>query len=144
LDGLAGRDLAVVAAELLRELADRAQLGRREDPARDLDAHHEEADLRLVVVQPVPHEAHDVLFPDRLVAPLDQLPQVFHDVDRLLLGVEALDRIAAQDELQARWLGHGLLLTRDSAAGARPIAESARPARGRAGPSWDDPARGRP
>ena len=43
--------------------------GPRQDAARDLDAQHERADLRLVVVQPVPLEADDVLFGDRSRSP---------------------------------------------------------------------------
>ena len=52
----------------VRDLADRAQLCRRQDPGRDLDAQHERADLRLVVVEAPPLEADDVLLGDALVA----------------------------------------------------------------------------
>src|SRR5581483_2627 len=60
LDALPGGELGVTAAVAVRDLADAAELRRREDPGRDLHAQHERPDLRLVVVEAPPLQAHDV------------------------------------------------------------------------------------
>ena len=76
LDRLARRQLAGAAAVLVRELADRAQLLGRDPAGRQLDAEHERADLRLVVVEPPPLEPDDVLLGDVRVAGRDQRRQL--------------------------------------------------------------------
>ena len=114
------RKLADTLAEAVRDLADRAQLGRLDEPGRQLDAQHERADLGLVVVQPPPLEAHDVLLGDRLVAGGYQRRQLVADAEWSLVALDALDGIALEDEVpiglgsfSARSHGraHGYLLT---------------------------------
>ena len=102
LDVLARRELGVAAAVAVRDLADRAQLGRRQLAARQLDAEHERADLRLVVVQAPPLQADDVLLGDALVALRDQGGQLVADPEWILLLLQALDRVALEDEVPRR------------------------------------------
>ena len=93
------RELADAAAEAVRDLADRAQLGGLDEPGRQLHAQHERADLGLVVVEPPPLEAHDVLLGDRLVARGDQRGQLVADAERRLVALDALDGVALEDEV---------------------------------------------
>ena len=97
--------LARLASMLVRELADRAQLGGREDPAGDLHAEHERPDLRLVVVEPPPLEADDVLLVDLLVALRDQRRQLVEHPERALVALQPLNRVSLQDELECRRIG---------------------------------------
>ena len=99
LDVLAGRELAVAAAVEVRDLADRPQRVRRELAGRHLDAQHERADLRLVVVEAPPLEPHDVLLGDVLVALRDQRRELVADAERRLVALDPLDRVALEDEL---------------------------------------------
>ncbi len=99
LDVLTCRKLADAAAVAVRDLADRAQLRRLDEPGRQLDAQHERADLGLVVVQPPPLEAHDVLLGHRLVAGGDQRGQLVADAERRLVPLDALDGVALEDEV---------------------------------------------
>ncbi len=107
LDVLAGGELAVVAAEAARQLADGAQLERGENAAGDLRPQHEEAELGFVVVGAVPLEADHVLLRHRLVPGLDQGRQVVEDREAALLRLEPLDEVALVDQLPAgldlRW-----------------------------------------
>src|SRR5262249_33207755 len=64
-----------------------------------LDPQHERPDLGLVVVQPPPLQADDVLLGDLLVAGGDQRRQLVADAERGLLLLDALDRVALEDEL---------------------------------------------
>ena len=102
LDVLTRRELGVAAAVAVRHLADRAQLGRGQLAARQLDAEHERADLRLVVVQPPPLQADDVLLGDALVALRDQGGELIADPERILLLLQAFDRIPLEDEVPRR------------------------------------------
>ena len=102
LDVLPRRQLALAAAVDVRDLADRAQLRGRDDPARDLHAEHERPDLRLVVVEPPPLQPHDVLLGHPLVPGRDQRRQLVEHPERALLALEPLDRIALEDEFE-RW-----------------------------------------
>src|ERR1044072_3347076 len=94
------RELPGAAPVEVRDLADRAQLLRGDDAARRLHAQHERPDLRLVVVEPPPLEADDVLLVDLLVARRDQRRQLVEDPERALLALEALDGVALEDELE--------------------------------------------
>ena len=96
---LARRKLGVVAPELLRQLADGTVLGRRQDAAGHFDAQHEVADLRLVLVQAVPLEAHHVLFGDVEVVPLAELVDLVDDLQRELVTLQALDVVALEDQV---------------------------------------------
>ncbi len=93
LDALARRQLCVAPAVAVRDLADGAQLGRREDAVRDLHAQHERADLGLVVVEAPPLEADDVLLRKRLVTAGDQRRQLVPDRERRLVELDPLDGI---------------------------------------------------
>ena len=99
LDVLPRRELAVALAVEVRDLADRAQLGRRQLAGRDLDAEHERPDLRLVVVEAPPLQADDVLLGDVLVALRYQRGQLVADPERRLLALEPLDRVALENEV---------------------------------------------
>ena len=99
LDVLARGQLAVVAAEILGHPADGAQLVWREPSARQLDPHHEVAHFGLVVIQPVPLQAHHVLFRNLLVAPVDQLRQVVDDLHGRFLVLEPFHVIALPDQV---------------------------------------------
>ena len=99
---LARAQLSLAAAVHVRDLADRAQLRRRRDPAGDLHAQHERPDLRLVVVEPPPLEPDDVLLVDLLVARRDQRRQLVEHPERALLALQALDRVPLQNELEGR------------------------------------------
>ncbi len=96
---LASRKLADALAVAVRDLADRAQPGRLHEAGGQLDAQHEGADLRLVVVEPPPLEAHDVLLGHRLVARRDQRRELVADAEGRLVALDALDGIALVDEL---------------------------------------------
>jgi hypothetical protein len=91
----------------VRGLADRAQVLGGEDAARELDPEHECPDLRLVVVQPPPLEADDVLLRDALVAGRDESRELVPDPERRLLLLDPLHRVSLQDEAP----GGGWLLT---------------------------------
>ena len=106
LDALARRQLRVTAAVAVRDLADRAQLRGREDPARDLHAQHERPDLRLVVVERPPLEAHDVLLGHPLVAGRDQGRQLLADAERRLVALDPLDGVPLVDGFPGGCLGH--------------------------------------
>ena len=99
LDVLACRELADTTAEAIRDLADRAQLRGLDEARRQLHAQHERADLGLVVVEPPPLEADDVLLGHRLVAGRDQRRQLVADGERGLVALDALDGIALEDEV---------------------------------------------
>ena len=99
LDVLTCRELADAPAEAVGDLADRAQLGRLDEPGGQLHAQHERADLRLVVVEPPPLEADDVLLGNRFVARGDQRRQLVADAQRRLVALDALDGIALEDEV---------------------------------------------
>ena len=96
LDVLPGGELAVFAAELHGDLPDRAELGWGQEAARRLHPQHEEPGFRLVVVQAVPFEPHQVLLRDRLVAPGREERQLVQDVERRFLELEPLDRVPPQ------------------------------------------------
>ncbi len=93
------RELADALAVAIRDLADRAQLGRLDEAGRQLDAQHERADLRLVVVEAPPLEAHDVFLGHRLVARGDQRRQLVADAEGSLVALDALDGVALVDEV---------------------------------------------
>ena len=112
LDALPRRQLGVAAAVAVRDLADRAQLRRREDPARDLHAQHERPDLRLVVVEAPPLEADDVLLGHPLVAGRDQRRQLLADAERRLVALDPLDGVALVDGLPGGRGGHPTEATR--------------------------------
>ena len=99
---LPGRELAVAAAEAVRDLADRAQAGRRDAPAGELDPEHERPDLRLVVVEPPPLHPHDVLLGDAVVAGGDQRGKLVQDPERALVALDPLDRVPFVDKLPVR------------------------------------------
>src|SRR5207253_4554615 len=99
LDVLARRELAVAVSPPVRGLADRAQVLRCQDAARELDPEHERPDLRLVVVEPPPLEADDVLLRDALVAGRDEGRELVTDAERRLLLLDPLDGVSLQDEL---------------------------------------------
>jgi hypothetical protein len=99
LDVLSRRELAVTAAVPLGHLPDRAQLRRSQVPARELHAEHEGPDLRLVVVEPPPLQADDVLLRDLLVAGGDERGELVADLKRRLLALDPLDRVALEHEL---------------------------------------------
>ena len=99
LDALPGRQLGAPTAVAVRDLADRTELRRREDPARDLHAQHERPDLRLVVVEAPPLEPHDVLLGHGFVAGGDQRRQLLADAERCLLELQALDGIPLENKL---------------------------------------------
>ena len=103
------RELADAAAVAIRDLADRAQLRGLDEAGRQLDAQHERADLRLVVVEAPPLEAHDVLLGHRLVARGDQRRELVADAERRLVALDALDGIALVDEVP---VGLGSLASR--------------------------------
>src|SRR5439155_8231655 len=105
LDRLARRELALAAAVLVGELADRAQLLAGDAAGRELDAEHEGPDLGLVVVQPPPLEPDDVLLGDVRVARSDQVGQLVDDSERRLLELQALDRVALQHEVARGRIG---------------------------------------
>ena len=92
----------VAAAVAVRDLADRAQLRGGQLAARQLDAEHERADLRLVVVEAPPLQADDVLLGHALVALRDQGRKLVADPERILLLLQALDGIALEDEVPRR------------------------------------------
>ena len=102
LDVLPRRELAVAAAELVRDLADRAQPLGRDSPARQLDPEHERPDLRLVVVEAPPLQPDDVLLVDALVAGRDQGGQLVEDPERAPVALDPLDRVPLVDELPVR------------------------------------------
>jgi len=102
LDVLTRRELAVAASEPVRDLPDRTQLRGGEVPARKLHAQHERPDLRLVVVEPPPLEADDVLLGDALVARGDERGQLVANPERCLLPLQALDRVALEHQLPVR------------------------------------------
>ncbi len=106
LDRLPGRQLAGVAAVSGGQLADGPQLLRRHAPGGQLDAEHERADLRLVVVDAPPLQPHEVLLGHVRVPRGDQRRQLVEHAERALLPLQPLDRIALQHELQARRLFH--------------------------------------
>ena len=99
LDVLAGRELAVAAAEEIRGLTDRAQLVRRELSGGHFHAQHERADLRLVVVEAPPLEPHDILLGDVFVALGDQRGELLADPERRLFALQALDRVTLENKL---------------------------------------------
>ena len=99
LNVLTCRELAEAVAEAVRDLADRAQLLGLDEAGRQLHAQHERADLGLVVVEPPPLEADDVLLGDRLVAGRDQRGQLVADAERRLVALDALDGVALEDEV---------------------------------------------
>ena len=110
------RQLAFAAAVHVRDLADRAELRRREDPARNLHAQHERPDLRLVVVEPPPLEPDDVLLGDLLVPGSDQRGQLVEHPERALLPLQALDGVPLENKVEGRGfcrsgrrLGHRVL-----------------------------------
>ena len=103
LDVLSGRQLAVAAAERVRDLPERAQAGRRDAAARELDPEHERPDLRLVVVEAPPLQPHHVLLRHLLVAGSDEGGQLVEDPERALVALDALDGIALVDELPVRF-----------------------------------------
>src|SRR5439155_21633382 len=80
---------------------------RGEDSCRNLHPEHERAELRLVVVQPVPLEAHDVLLRDVQVVTPGQLRDLMDDPDRCLLLLQTLDRVLGQDLVPRRLFGQG-------------------------------------
>ena len=88
------RQLAVAAAVARRDVADGAQLLWRQDAARQLHPQHEVAELRLVVVEPVPLQADEVLLGHRLVAGGDHRRQVGDHREPPLLVLQALDEVA--------------------------------------------------
>src|SRR5579884_4262346 len=105
LDVLPRRQLRLPAPVEKRQLPDRAQLLRLQDPARDLHAQHERPDLRLVVVEPPPLQPDDVLLRHLLVAGRDQRRQLVEHPERALLPLQPLHRVALEDELE-RGLRH--------------------------------------
>ena len=108
LDRLARRQLARAAAVLVRELADRPQLLRRDAAGGKLDPEHEGADLRLVVVEAPPLEPDEVLLLDVGIAGRDQGGQLGQHRERALRPLQALDRVPLEDELERRRLLHPL------------------------------------
>jgi hypothetical protein len=112
LDVLARGELPVAAAELVRDLADRAQLRRRQVPTRQLDPEHERPDLRLVVVETPPLKPHHVLLRDALVAGCDQCRELVTNPERRLLLLEALDRVALEHEVPRRLRLRGTVRSR--------------------------------
>ena len=111
LDRLARRELARAAAVLVRELADRAQLRRRDAPGGQLDAEHERPDLRLVVVEAPPLEADDVLLGDVRVARRDQGRQLVEDPERALLALQALEQLRLRTSSSVGGLAQRLRVT---------------------------------
>jgi hypothetical protein len=105
LDVLARRQLRLATAVVEREVADRLELRGRQPACRQLDAEHERADLRLVVVEAPPFEADDVLLRDVRVAGGDQRGQLVEHPERALLPLEALDPVPLQHELERGGLG---------------------------------------
>ena len=93
------RELADTLAVADRDLADRTQLGRLDEAGGQLDAQHERADLRLVVVEAPPLEAHDVFLGHRLVARGDQRRELVADAEGRLVALDALDGVALVDEV---------------------------------------------
>ncbi len=99
LDVLPGRQLALIAAVFFGNLADRAQPRGRQDAARDLDAHHEGADFRLVVVHAEPLQPHDVLFGERLVGGRDQPVPLVGELGGEEVVLQALDGVALENQI---------------------------------------------
>jgi hypothetical protein len=99
LEVLPRRQLAVAAAEALRDPAEDPQLGRREKAAGQFHPHHEVPELRLVVVQAVPLHAHEVLFGYRFVAGLDHGRQIVNDGEAALLVLQPLHEIALVNQV---------------------------------------------
>jgi hypothetical protein len=106
---LACRKLADALAVADRDLADRAQPLRLDEAGRQLDAQHERADLRLVVVEAPPLEPHDVFLGHRLVARGDQRRELVADAEGRLVALDALDGVALVDEVP---VGLGSLASR--------------------------------
>ena len=105
LDVLARGQLGLALAAVERELPDRTELGRGQPPRSELDPEHERPDLGLVVVEPPPLEAHDVLLGDVGIAGGDQGRELVEHPERPLLALEALDGVALQHQLHRRGLG---------------------------------------
>ena len=102
---LARRQLRLALAVVDRELPDRSQLRRREASRGELDAEHEGADLRLVVVEAPPLEPDDVLLGDVGVARCDECGELVEHPERALLALQPLDAVPLEDELQRGRLG---------------------------------------
>ncbi len=94
LDILARGQLALVAPVALGDFTDRAHPLGAQDAAGDFHAHHERADLWLVVVHPEPLEPHDVFFGELFVRGLDQPVPLTGQLRREQVVLEALDRVA--------------------------------------------------
>src|SRR5690606_25356106 len=68
----------------------------------NFDANHEGPDLRLIVGQAPPVEPNDILFRNRLVTARDHLGKFLDDIERELLLLHALDRIALEHKIPSR------------------------------------------
>src|SRR2546423_1681942 len=86
----------------LQRSAQAAHPRGRDAPARQLDPEHEGPDLRLVVVEAPPLQAHEVLLRHVLVPRGDQRRQLVEHPERTLLLLEPFHRVALQNELPGR------------------------------------------
>src|SRR5581483_2427553 len=107
LDPLAGRELGGVSTVGARDPAQGPELRGVHEAARNLDAHHEGADLGLVVGQAPPVQADDVLLGHRLVPSLDQPGKLVANVERKPFALQTLDRVAPEHQVPVRFRSWG-------------------------------------
>src|SRR5713226_7638179 len=101
--------LALVAAILLGDFTDRPQAFRAQAPARNFDAHHEGADLGLIVIHPKPLKPDDVLLGELVVRRVHQALPLTGQLGREKLMLQPLNRVALEYGFPGWWftLGHG-------------------------------------
>src|SRR5579875_988005 len=96
---LARGKFSLAARVTLGDLAENPQRGSRQDAARDLDPHHERADLWLIGVQPKQLKPKEAFFGRTIIRRFDHALPLICELHGEKLALEALDRISFQNKL---------------------------------------------